>query len=474
MLLKYFYDRTLAQASYLVGCQATGEAIVIDPARDIEPYLEAAAQEGVRIVAAAETHIHADFVSGSRELAARAGARLYLSDMGGSEWAYAFAGPNDVLLREGSTFMIGNLRFEALHTPGHTPEHIIYQLTDTAAADRPMGLFTGDCLFVGDVGRPDLLETAVGMFGSAEVGARGQFANVERLRAMPDYLQVWPGHGAGSACGKALGAVPSSTLGYEKLFNAAFQFDDEKAFVRWLLDGQPETPRYFAQMKKVNREGPTLLDDLPPIETLEGFILPDLLCQRLLVIDARSADEFAYAHIPGTLNIPPSSSFNTYAGWFVRYDEPTYLIAPEAAVPVLVKQLRAIGVDYIPGYFPPSQVEGLTETLPVISACEAAERLANSDAILLDVRAHSEYLSQRIDGARNIMYGVLPRYLDELPKDMPIIVLCASGARSQIAASLLQMHGFQEVMNVAGGLNAWLEAGLPVIEGMGEGRPNAG
>ena len=226
--------------------------------------MRTAAKEGLRITHVTETHIHADFVSGSRELAARTGASLYLSDMGDENWKYAYAHePNVILVRDRDTWMVGNVRVEVMHTPGHTPEHIAFMITDTAGADRPIGVFTGDFLFVGDVGRPDLLEEAAGMVGTKEAGARLQYQSVARFKELPDYLQIWPGHGAGSACGKALGAIPSTTLGYEKLFNPAFQFDAEDAFVAWLLAGQPEAPRYFAQMKKVNKEGPALLATLP-------------------------------------------------------------------------------------------------------------------------------------------------------------------------------------------------------------------
>ena len=262
MLLKYFYDQNLAQASYFVGCQEVGEALVVDPARDVDQYLELAELEDMRIVGAVETHIHADFVSGSRELADRAGAILYLSDNGHDPWKYSFAKDyQHVLLNDGITFAIGNIKFEVLHTPGHTPEHISLLLTDTVAADKPMGLFTGDFIFAGDIGRPDLLEKAAGILDSAELGARQMFDSLQRVRNLPDYLQLWPGHGAGSACGRDLGAVPSSTMGYEKLFNWAFSLEED-SLVRELLQGQPEPPRYFAEMKRVNRVGPSLMSSL--------------------------------------------------------------------------------------------------------------------------------------------------------------------------------------------------------------------
>jgi hydroxyacylglutathione hydrolase len=277
MLLKYFYDATLAQASYMVGCQATGEALVIDPARDVTPFLKVAEEEGLTITHVTETHIHADFVSGTRELSDRTGARMYLSDMGDDDWKYGFVNERTVLVNDGDTWMVGNVKVEVLHTPGHTPEHISFMITDTAGADKPIGIFTGDFLFVGDIGRPDLLDEAAGFVDTRFKGAQLQYANIERFKELPDYLQIWPAHGAGSACGKALGAVPSSTLGYEKLFNPAFQFNNEEDFVNWLLADQPEAPKYFAQMKYINKVGPELLKNLPDVQARQR-IRSD--CQR--------------------------------------------------------------------------------------------------------------------------------------------------------------------------------------------------
>ena len=367
MLLRYFYDHKLAQASYFVGCQETGEAIVVDPARDIQPYIEAAESEDMRIVGTTETHIHADFVSGSRELAERVGATLYLSDCGDEEWKYGFAGQYDHnLVQDGDSFKVGNLRFEVLHTPGHTPEHISFLLTDTIAADRPMGIFTGDFVFVGDVGRPDLLEKAAGFVDTAEIGARQMFQSLQRFRQLPDYLQVWPGHGAGSACGKDLGAVPTSTVGYEKLFNWAFNVAGEENFVTKLLADQPEPPRYFAMMKRVNKEGPAVLHNLehrgtptgppsgPPSRQLSRELPFDALVSALEndlpVVDTRSPELFAQGHIPGTLNIPLESSFTTWAGWLLDYHHPYYLISDRQNLSEVIRYLSSIGLDNCAGF----------------------------------------------------------------------------------------------------------------------------
>ena len=460
MLLRYFYDERLAQASYLVGCVKTGEALVVDPERDITPYLQLAAKEGLRITHVTETHIHADFVSGSRELAAATGATIYLSDMGDANWKYQYAHePNVVLVTEGDSWLVGNIKVDVLHTPGHTPEHISFMITDTAGANQPMGVFTGDFLFVGDVGRPDLLEAAAGLMGTAEPGARHQFQTVQRFKTLPDYLQIWPAHGAGSACGKALGAIPSTTLGYEKLFNPAFQINEEEAFVKWLLAGQPEAPRYFAQMKKVNKEGPALLKELPKPQALDRAAIDHLVTKGAFIADLRSRTDYAAANIPGTISIPERKDFSTFVGWFIDYAKPFYFVTPSAtAVDELLMALRSIGIDNVAGYALPEIVSGKTETLPEWSAQELATRLPQNGLVVIDVRNKSEYLEEHIRGARHIHLGALPKYLDQIPHNHTVITNCASGYRSQIAASLLRSRGFTNVVTLRDGKELWSQA----------------
>lgn len=468
MLLRYFYDEKLAQASYLVGCVATGEAMVVDPARNILPYLRAAEKEGLRITHVTETHIHADFVSGSRELAAVTGATMYLSDMGDANWKYAFADePNVILVREGDSWMVGNIKVEVLHTPGHTPEHISFMITDTAGADKPMGVFTGDFLFVGDVGRPDLLEEAAGYKGTKEAGARQQFHTVQRFKALPDYLQIWPGHGAGSACGKALGAIPSTTLGYEKLFNPAFQFEDEDAFVAWLLEGQPEPPKYFAQMKKINKLGPPLTTSLPTPVNYDRATLDAIIEDGGQVFDLRNRGQFAAAHVPGTINVPAdNNSFVTYMGWLVDYERPVYILLPSVdSERQILTDLRSIGVDYVPGYFTPDVLAHRTQALPVITARELAKRLPQNNILILDVRNKAEYAERHIVGARHIPLGYLPDQLETLPRDRTIVTHCATGYRSQIAASLLEAAGFENVIALNEGTECWSKF-LPTESGV--------
>ncbi|MFP5379223.1 MAG: MBL fold metallo-hydrolase, partial [Vicinamibacteria bacterium] len=267
MLVTRFFEPSIAQASYLIGCAAAREAIVIDANRDIETYIRAAEAEHVRIAYVTETHIHADYVSGSRELAARTGATLLLSDEGDADWKYQFASEGR-LVRHGDVVTMGNVRIDVVHTPGHTPEHLSFLVTDGAAADLPIAAVTGDFIFVGDVGRPDLLERAANFKGTMEIGARTLWASLQRFNAAhEDYLQIWPGHGAGSACGKGISAIPHSTLGYERRFNWAFKAADEAAFVREVLSGQPDPPKYFATMKRINKEGP---------RPLGGFRTPPL------------------------------------------------------------------------------------------------------------------------------------------------------------------------------------------------------
>ena len=459
MLIKYFYDDKLAQASYLVACLASETAMVIDPARNITPYLEVAAAEGVRIDVVTETHIHADFVSGTRELAAATGAAIYLSGMGGTDWQYNFPDENVKLLSDGEHFHIGNVKVDVLHTPGHTPEHIAFVITDGATSDHPFAIFSGDSLFIGTVGRPDLLEKAAGIQNTAEQGARQQFANVQRLKEMPDYLQVLPGHGAGSACGKGLGSMPSSTLGYEKLTNPAFQFDDEAAFVAWLLADQPESPRYFARMKKVNREGPELLRNLPQAQHIKDH--PEgIVTDEMLFIDTRPADDFARKHIPGTVNIPLNSArFNTYVGWYVDYEQPTFFISYRNDVQKVLNELFAIGVDHVPGYFTPEVIDlGATASVPQMTPQQVNE----AGMTVLDVREPSEYKSEHIPNAIHIPMGYAPQRSDELPRDEPLAVQCGGGLRSQVVISLLQKQGFTNLVNLAGGISGWKNADLPL------------
>jgi hydroxyacylglutathione hydrolase len=274
---------------------------------------------------------------------------------------------------------------------------------------------------------------------------------------LPDYLQIWPGHGAGSACGKALGAIPSTTLGYEKLANPAFQFEEEKAFVDWLLDGQPEPPRYFAQMKRVNKEGPALLHTLPQPIHHQRPQLDALLTAGGQVFDLRDRGLFAWGHVPGTVNIPAGeTNYTTYVGWLVDYEQPLALILPDLdALPTTLADLRAIGVDNVTGYYGPDVAAESTQPLPVITAEELAQRMTTNNILVIDVRGRSEHKEEHIQGALNIPLGFLPRRLAEVPVDKEVVTQCVSGYRSQIAASLLQAAGFSNVHVLTSHMNVW-------------------
>lgn len=467
MLLKYFYDEKLAHASYMVGCQATGEAIVIDPARNIEPYLEIAAKNDLKIVAATETHIHADYVSGARELAHHVGARLYLSDEGDENWKYQYVKEYDhQLVKQGDSWMVGNIKFDVLHTPGHTPESISIMVTDTAGADKPMGIFTGDFLFVGDVGRPDLLEEAAGIADTKEPGARELFKSLKSFQDLPDYLQIWPAHGAGSACGKSLGAVPSSTLGYEKKFNWAFNINDADTFVKTVLTDQPAPPKYFAVMKRVNKEGPAVVGGTPRVPKLDAKKLADLIQKKAWVVDTRSQEEYAAKHIIGTVGIPlRQRSFNTYAGWVLPYDQPIYLIVDEERLDEAAKDFLYVGLDNIAGYFAPDVLNEWPKELSSFELAQPGEigdSVSNGDIEVLDVRAPHEFAAGHLPNAINIPLTHLFEEMKNVPQSgKQLLIACRSGGRSFVAATILRSHGIKNIINLDGGFLAWTKSRLP-------------
>ena len=476
MVVKRFYDEKLAQASYLIGSTGSGTAIVIDPNRDVEQYVRAAAAEGLTITHVTETHIHADFVSGSRELASRTGATLYLSDEGDTDWKYAFAAEaGAVLLKDRDTFNVGDVRIDVVHTPGHTPEHLMFVIADVAATPEPVAAVTGDFLFVADVGRPDLLERAAGVAGSMEGAARALFRSLQRLKSYPDHLQIWPGHGAGSACGKGIGSLPQSTLGYERRVNWAFSVDDEDDFVQRVLGGQPEPPRYFAEMKRVNKEGPRILGGFGRPGRLSFERFQGLAAGGAVVIDTRPAGDFAAAHVPGTINVPLNRAFTTWAGWLTPYREDFYLIIDDRCTHCLeeaVRDLAMIGLDRVAGYAGTEILEQWVSSgralgrVSQIDPDSLAHKLRTGSVVLVDVRSRAEWDAGHIAGAEHIPLGYLPERLASLPKSRPLVVQCQGGARSAIAASLLRARGFPQVINLAGGLAGWQAAGQPVSRGI--------
>ena len=456
MLFKQIYDNDLAQASYLIGCQASGEAVIIDPRRDIQIYLNEAADNDLTITAVSETHIHADYLSGARELAAATGAALYLSDEGSADWQYRFEHQG---LRDGDRVDIGNVSLQVLHTPGHTPEHIAFLVTDGATTDQPGFLLSGDFVFVGDLGRPDLLDEAAGAVDTRYPMARRLFTSLEeKFLSLPDYLQVWPGHGAGSACGKALGAIPSSTVGYERRFAwwASYLIgDDEAGFVEALLAGQPDAPAYFGRMKRWNRAGPPLLGRSPKLEHYQGAALKGQLEQGALLIDTRPARAFAQGFVPGSLNIPVGSDFTNWAAWVIDPEaerRPLIVLAADSErAKVLRDKLQRVGIDTVTGYT--SNLTGLT--LAKVGMVSPTELGALEDPYILDIRTLGEYQEGHIPGAHQLHGGRVRWHLSELPQERPLVVHCRTGNRVAPVASLLRSVGFENVLELEGSYQGW-------------------
>lgn len=472
MFFKHIYEDGLAQASYLIGCQSQGVAAVIDPRRDIEVYLQEAQRQNLRIVAVTETHIHADYLSGARELAAATGATLYLSDEGDQNWKYSgLEGFSVVKLYHGSTFELGRILFTAVHTPGHTPEHLSFLVTDRAAASEPGFFLTGDFVFVGDIGRPDLLEEAAGIAGTAAPGARRLFHSLKNhFLNLPDYVQVWPGHGAGSACGKALGAVASTTVGYERLFSwwsAYVQKGDEEGFVQALLQGQPEAPSYFAQMKRLNRDGMPLLGQTPTPAKLNAAAVLSWLERGAILVDTRDKLAFAGGHLRGAINVPAGKNFSTWAGWMLPYERPLVLLARDSQIAGLQQQLQRIGLDQVVGYFATlEELPGIElETMQQLSAAEAKALWESGKAVVVDVRSADEFLSGHIPGAINLHAGRVLKNLHRLPQNKPIILHCLGGDRSSTAISALLPNSPVALYNLTGGIRAWQEHGYPIEKG---------
>jgi hydroxyacylglutathione hydrolase len=471
VLLKRYYDDPLAQASFLLGDPSTHEAIVVDPNRDIEAYVRGATAEKLRIVAVTETHIHADFLSGTRELARVANATAYLSDEGDAEWKYAWANePNVKLVKDGDAIRAGRVRLDVLATPGHTPEHVSFVLTDEAASPEPLGIFTGDFVFVGDVGRPDLLERAANMAGTMEKGARVLHAALQRFRERyPEHVLLWPGHGPGSACGKALGGLPVTTLAYELRTNWGLKNADPEAFVREVLAGQPEPPAYFKHMKRMNKAGPAILGGFREPRALPDAAIVAALERGDTIVDVRPTRDFVAGTIPGVFGIPAGNSFPTWAGALLPYDRPVSLLADSAPrAMAAVRQLAMIGLDDVAGWYGPgaftawATARGALAVTPDLDAADAFARAQRGELALLDVRGAAEYASGHVPGSKHIPLGDLAVRAAELPRDQPVAVYCATGTRSRIGVSVLRRAGFTKLMAQGTGFVGHAEAGLPV------------
>ncbi len=444
MYFKQFYDQKLSQTSYMVACQKTKEAIIIDPKRVLDEYAETANAEGFKITQATETHIHADFASGLRDASLKFGATLYVSDEGDKNWKYQNVPDDTVFLKEGDVINVGNVELKVIRTPGHTPESISFVLTDLGGGStEPMGIFTGDFMFVGDIGRPDLLEEAANMKGTTEEGANSMFGSLQKLADYPDFMQVWPGHGAGSACGKSLGAVPLSTLGYERQNNWVFKYDNKEAFITELTSDQPEPPNYFAHMKKVNKEG------LPEFNVREVEVAtPETLPGQ--VFDLRSKEIFKQGFMKGSINVTYNGKFLQFAGWYVNYNEPMTVIANPEDSQSIQEELASIGFDNLQLIVPADQADKyFNDSYENISPEILVQ---NIDGInILDVRSSSEYNAGKLESAAHIHFGKLQNAEIPFSKEDKIYVHCQSGVRSAIAMSVLKARGFDDLINVERG-----------------------
>jgi hydroxyacylglutathione hydrolase len=464
--IRQFSIEGLGHLSTLIADESRGVAAVIDPRRDVDAYLSAAAEDDLRITHVVETHLHNDYVSGGRELATMTGATHLIG--AGASLAYEHRP-----LTDGDAFDVGRLRFRALATPGHTPEHLSYAVADGARADDPLLLFTGGSLLVGSVGRTDLLGEA-----NAVAYARDQFRSVrEVILGHEDYVTVYPTHGAGSLCSAGIAAATSSTIGYERRHNARLQPTEVEGFIRALLRDQPAFPRYFARMRPTNQAGPRLLgaripDPHPvPVDEVRAALARDAL-----VIDARQPAAHALSHITGSVSIPAGSSFGTWLGWVVEPDRPLILVLDDPADwDDLVRQALRIGYEDVVGHLQGgiqgwADDGGELESSGRLTIHQLASRVSTggTDApFVIDVRQPSEYSGGHVPGSRHIGAGDLPQRLAELPRDRPIATICGSGYRSSVAASLLRRAGFEDVSWVANGVPAWEAAGYPVEAGLG-------
>ena len=453
MFLRQITDAALAQNAYLIGCQRTGEAVIVDPERDLDRYFQVAAENDLRITAVAETHIHADYLSGARELVERHGVKAWLSAEGGTDWQFEWAkgNPHAHFLKDGDVFRVGNIQLKAILTPGHTPEHMSFLVTDLGGgADQPMAYLTGDFIFVGDVGRPDLLESAAGQSGAMEPSARTLYASLRATDGIPDYVQILPAHGAGSACGKSLGAVPNSVMGYERKFNAPFRealTAPEDQFVQHILSGQPEPPLYFARMKRDNKLGPALLPEgkLPLPKRVIASQLGEWI-GHAAILDLRSDRAgFADKHLQGALFAPIAGGrLPIAAGSYVEENTRILLVVEdESQVDEATRQLIRIGLDRVEGWIPLDEalsVSGLNTSYPRIESKDLPE-----DACVLDVRRADEYEAGHVNCAKNIAYTRLAARMNEVPETDLLYVHCAGGTRAAIASAYLSSRGHRVV-----------------------------
>jgi len=451
MLVQQFFVSGIAHSSYLLG--GTKTCAIVDPRRDIDIYLDAAESLGMKITHILETHLHADFISGHLDLAAKTGATIYAPKK--AQCKFDHTG-----VAEGDTVEIEDMVLRVLETPGHTPEHISYVVADQARGPDPVAVFCGDTLFVGDVGRPDLFP------GQAQELAAALYDSLqEKLLKLPDFCEVYPAHGAGSLCGKALGAKRTSTIGYERKYNGALQIDDKDEFIQSLLTDMPAAPDHFSRCSNVNAIGPDLIEELPVIAPFDPVHFDDKT-KDAVVVDVRGYDAFGGQHVPGSYHLDLGGNFATFAGWIVPSEKDILLVAldgsqaEEAAV-----WLRRVGLDRSVGYLKGGMISWAAAGRPAahvgqVSVKELREMITGDrNMTIVDVRAPNEYEGFHIEGAVNIPVPDLRRRYSELDPTISTVLLCSSGMRSSLGTSILKQHGFTEVLNGAGGMMAYAEAG---------------
>ncbi|MBL8149008.1 MAG: MBL fold metallo-hydrolase [Blastocatellia bacterium] len=460
MYFKQFYLGCLAHASYLIGSE--GQAAVVDPRRDVDIYLEEAEKEGLKIRYIIETHLHADFVSGHRELAELTGAEIVFGYRASPSFPY-------LAVKEGDKLQVGKIFLEIYETPGHTPESISVLVTDREDPDAVAKLLTGDTLFIGDVGRPDL----VGSKGYTPETMAGMLYDSlhEKLLKLPDQVEIYPAHGAGSLCGRNISNEKSSTIGHEKLFNYALQIKSRQEFIRTMTTDLPEAPEYFQRDAELNRTGPELVSQKSLPSALTAQEVNKLLQQGYTVLDTRSSASFGTGHIPTSVNIGLVGSFAPWAGSTLNPNSPIIIITDELQeVEETVIRLARVGLENIAGYLDGGMAQwekaGLeTVKLAQITVDELAEKLKENRLLQqIDVRTEIEFSAGHIPKAKNIPLPTLLSRLDEIVKTEPLVINCAGGYRSSLAASLLLKQGFKEIYNLVGGFSAWQASGLEVTK----------
>lgn len=453
MLLKHFFIGKIAHSSYILA--GKNSCAVIDPQRDVDIYITEARAMGVDITHILQTHLHADFISGHMDLAKKTGAKIYVAESARCPFDH-------VPLSEGDTLELEDMVLKVLETPGHTPEHLCYLVIDTARSDSPVGVFVGDTLFVGDVGRPDLFPDI-----ARELAGKLYHSLHDKLLQLPDYVEVYPAHGAGSLCGRALGAKWRSTIGYERKFNPALQINDKSGFIQSLTGEMPAAPDHFSRCSDVNRRGPALLADLPVMAELSA----DQFKKRLgdpdmVVLDTRSYHAFASQHIAGAWHLDLNGNFPTFAGWVLPTDKDILLVADDYKSALDTSTwARRVGVDRIVGYMDGGMVAwavaGFRSSHIELIFAEDLHDMISGDAnfVLVDVRAPLEYEDSHISGAINIPVADLRTRHHELEKDKKTVLVCSSGNRSSLGASILKQHGFKDICNLAGGMTGYSAAG---------------